>query len=247
MNDEISDFIGFTPKTIGFLKAIGKNNNSRWFKRHREDYEKCLLGPMKALVMSLGQFMLSIDSDLVVKPAVNKTISRIYRDTRFSKDKRPLRDRMWFTFKRQLENWPDAPAYFFELTSDFYRYGMGFYDASPTTMRKFRTYIDENKNFLKEIGFSKVKGFFDVEGEEYKRAIGEDKSRDIRIFYRRKNVYLIRNEKIPGKLFSGKLLGELSEGFKMLEPLYSVFWKLKFMNVDDKKEKLYHPNSSFDW
>jgi hypothetical protein len=55
-------------------------------------------------------FMLSIDPYFDVHPAINRTISKIYRDTRFSNDKSPFKTTMWITFKRPEKNWKDAPA-----------------------------------------------------------------------------------------------------------------------------------------
>ncbi len=57
-----------------------------------------------------------------VSPQINRTISRIYRDTRFSKDKSPYKTTMWVTFKRPVKEWQNAPAYFFEITLESYRY-----------------------------------------------------------------------------------------------------------------------------
>lgn len=92
-------FSGFSPKTLKFLRGLKTNNNKAWFQAHRADYEKYVLQPLRDLVIDLGDFMLDIDPFFEITPSVNKTISRIYRDTRFSKDKSPFRSTVWFTFK----------------------------------------------------------------------------------------------------------------------------------------------------
>mgnify|MGYP001567660317 CR=1 FL=1 len=58
------------------------------------------------------------------------------KDTRFSKDKSPFKCTMWITFKRPNKEWKGAPAYFFEIPTESYRYGMGFYSAGKETMDK---------------------------------------------------------------------------------------------------------------
>ena len=93
-------FKGLSSKAFRFLKEIRTHNEKAWFEAHRTDYERHLLEPLRDLVTDLSDFMLDIDLSFEVAPAVGKTISRIYRDTRFSKDKSPLRDCMWITFKR---------------------------------------------------------------------------------------------------------------------------------------------------
>jgi uncharacterized protein (TIGR02453 family) len=171
----------------------------------------------------LGDFMLDIDMRFEITPAVNKTISRIYRDTRFSSDKSPFRSTVWITFKNRKKDWTTRVCgYFFELSVDSYRYGMGFYDAAPAIMSKFRQVIDENpKEFLKAISFFDKQKIFVLEGEKYKRIIDENKPEKIQHWYQRKNMYLVCNRKIDDTLFSSKLVDDLISGFGLIAPFYN--------------------------
>ena len=109
-------FQGFSRKAFKFLKDLKANNDKRWFEAHRADYEQYLLQPLRDLVTDISDFMLGIDLSFEVAPTVNKTISRIYRDTRFSKDKSPFRDCMWIVFKRPAKNWSNwSIGYFLEI------------------------------------------------------------------------------------------------------------------------------------
>jgi uncharacterized protein (DUF2461 family) len=101
--EEGRKFKGFSPKTLKFLRGLKANNSKAWFQAHRADYEEYALQPLRYLVTDLGDFMLDIDPYFEITPSVNKTISRIYRDTRFSKDKSPFRSTVWFTFKNQKQ------------------------------------------------------------------------------------------------------------------------------------------------
>ncbi len=165
--------------------------------------------------------MLTIDGAFNVQPAVNKTISRIFRDTRFSKDKSLFRGNMWLTFKRNSENWKDEPVYFFELFPDWYRYGMGFYNASRETMDQFRLTIDRNPtHFLSAIEFFSKQHLYELQGENYKRGIPNSHPQEIQPWYQKKSFYLVCNKKIDERLFSAKLVEELCFAFNMLKPLY---------------------------
>jgi uncharacterized protein (TIGR02453 family) len=172
--------------------------------------------------------MLDIDPRFEIEPAVNKTISRIYRDTRFSKDKSPFRSTVWFTFMNRKKDWTTRVCgYFFELSVDSYRYGMGFYNAAPAIMSKFREQIDENpKEFLKAISFFTKQQTFVLEGEKYKRIIDKSKAENIQHWYQRKNMYLVCNRKIDDTLFSGKLVDDLIFGFDMIAPFYHYVQKI---------------------
>ncbi|MFQ6083392.1 MAG: DUF2461 domain-containing protein [Candidatus Aminicenantia bacterium] len=222
-------FNGFSPKTLDFLRNLKANNNKIWFEQHKQDYQKYLLEPLQNLVTDLGKFMLAIDPYFEIRPAVNKTISRIYHDTRFSKDKSPYKSTMWITFKRPSKDWKDAPAYFFEISSDSYRYGMGFYSASPDTMYRFREMIDKKpKEFLKAIAFYSKQQVFVLEGDKYKRILDENKPEEIQNWHQRRNLYLVCNRKIDNCLFSRELIDDLIFGFGLIAPFYHYLWKMKF-------------------
>jgi uncharacterized protein (TIGR02453 family) len=227
-DEEERKFNGFSPKTLKFLRGLKANNNKVWFQAHRNEYEEYVLGPLRDLVTDLGDFMLDIDPRFEITPAVNKTISRIYRDTRFSKDKSPFRSTVWFTFKNRKKDWTThVCGYFFELSVDSYRYGMGFYDAAPAIMSKFREMIDEKpKEFNKAISFFAKQRTFVLEGEKYKRIIDKSKPEAIQNWYQRKNMYLVCNRKIDDTLFSRKLVDDLIFGFNMIAPFYRYLQRI---------------------
>ncbi len=215
-------FHGFSRKALSFLKSIRTHNDKVWFQAHRAEYEQYLLQPLRDLVTDLADFMLGIDLSLEVAPAVNKTISRIYRDTRFSKDKSPLRDCMWITLKRSGKDWARyTPGYFLEINATWYRYGLGFYDAAPDVMAQFRRQLDEDPDaFLKAIDWFDKQDTFALEGETYKRPRGQDQPKPIRTWYEHKSFYLSCNRKIDKAILSGQLADDLMAGFGMTAPLY---------------------------
>ncbi len=221
-------FTGFYKETFVFLRSLKANNSKKWFDLHKNDYHEFLLNPLKSLVSDLSGFMLTIDPYFEVSPAVNKTISGIYRDTRFTKDKSPYKTTSWITFKRPKKDWKDSPAYFFELSSDSYRFGMGLYSASPNTMRLFREAIDENpKEFNKAISFYGRQDVFHIEGDQYARIMDKRKSSEILDWHQRKNLYLVCNNNVDEKLFSKELVGNLASSFSLLEPLYQYLLEVR--------------------
>lgn len=229
MLDEDIKFKGFSKDTLKFLKSLKMNNNKKWFEKHRADYQEYVLEPLRNLVTDLGEFMLAIDPRFEITPIINKTISRIYRDTRFSRDKSPFRSTVWITFKNQNKDWTTlVSGYFFELSVNSYRYGMGFYNAAPAVMSKFREMIDENpEEFLKAISFFDKQNVFVLEGEKYKRIFDKSKPEKIQNWYQRKNMYLVCNRKIDNALFNHELVNDLAAGYKMIAPLYHYFHKIK--------------------
>lgn len=220
-------FRGFTPETIEFLKDLRMNNDKAWFELHRKRYENALLQPMTELVSELGEFMTDkIDPFLMTTPP-NKIISRIHRDTRFSKDKSPFKTTVWLTFKRPSEAWQSDPGFFFEIGPDLYRYGMGFFSASKETMDRWRALIDAKPKAFTEIIAFVDKSSFLIEGEVYKKPMGTGHPDIIQPWYGRKNLYLVRNCPINGRLFDPGLAGTLQDGFELLAPIYHLMWRAK--------------------
>jgi uncharacterized protein (TIGR02453 family) len=225
--DQPYQFKGFTPEALQFLGDIRFYNSKSWYEEHKPDYRRLLLTPFQNLVGDLSGFMLSIDAQFITTPAVDKTISRIYRDTRFSKDKSLYRDSMWFTFKRAVKDWKEVPVYFFELSPEGYRYGMGFYSAPKAFMDRFRARIKAKpKPFLKVISFLNQSSSFVIEGERYKRNHGGDLPVELRDWFQYKSFSIISNHQIDRVLFSDQLVEELKLRFEMMGPLYYYLWEM---------------------
>jgi len=227
MDTQNNQFEGFSEETLDFLKNVREKNSKTWYQKNKERYRKDLLEPFQDLVMALSGAMLTIDPYFEIRPLVTKTISRIYRDTRFSKDKSLFKRNMWITFKRPIKEWRDAPAYFFELSPDSYRYGMGYYSASRTSMDRLRGSIDKNpKEFQKVVSFFENQNRFKLEGDRYKRFINNENPEEIQDWYQRKSFYLVCNNTIDQVLFSSALVDVLLKNYFVLKPLYQYLINL---------------------
>jgi uncharacterized protein (TIGR02453 family) len=229
-----SPFTGFSPGALAFFEELAANNRKAWFEAHRAGYETLLLAPLKALVAALADRVLAIDDDLVTMPAVDRTISRINRDTRFSRDKSPYKTCLWITFKRYRPDWKDNPCFFFEIRADGYRYGMGFYSASRQTMDRLRQFIEARPDLFREaVAWLAAQDRFVVEGESYKRPLHPDLPQDLQDWHRRRNLYLVCNRPPDGRLFSDGIVEDLSTGFAQLAPLYHLLWQLRLAQSYD--------------
>jgi uncharacterized protein (TIGR02453 family) len=223
-----NSFNGFPGETLHFLNELHLNNNKTWFEANRERYRSVVQAPFIELGHALIEAMEKIDPEFELRP--EKIISRIHRDTRFARDKSPYRSNVWITYKRQQKDWMEAPAFFFELMSDSYRYGMGFYSAGSSTMNTYREIISlKRAEFEKIISSISKNGIFTVEGEVYKRKIPNDLPENFQEWYQKKNLYLMCSRDIGDELFTGKIAETLVSGFRILEPLYKFLWSLKLI------------------
>ena len=94
-----------------------------------------------------------IDGEFITEPRVDKTISRIWRDTRYTHDPSLYRENMWIIFKRGRMHTTEFPGIYFEITPDGFGYGCGFYHASTSYMNTLRKSILEAPRFSNCPGF----------------------------------------------------------------------------------------------
>jgi uncharacterized protein (DUF2461 family) len=78
-------FLGFSPETLVFYSELAINNNKAWFDAYRKDYDNCVLEPSREFVIAIGERLRELAPKVMADPRINKSIFRIYRDTRFSK------------------------------------------------------------------------------------------------------------------------------------------------------------------
>ena len=88
-------FCGFKPEAYIFLTELGFNNNKQWMDENRWRYKEYVYKPLCRLGEMLLPTMLDIDSEF--NPRLTTIVSRINRDTRYSKNKLPYRSGMYCT------------------------------------------------------------------------------------------------------------------------------------------------------
>jgi uncharacterized protein (TIGR02453 family) len=89
-------FTGFRPEAIQFLADLAANNDRSWFQPRKADYEQLLKEPMEALVSALA--IRFAERGLPLRADPRRSIFRIYRDTRFAKDKSPYKTNVGASF-----------------------------------------------------------------------------------------------------------------------------------------------------
>lgn len=216
--------VHFSPKTLDFLFENRMHNSKTWFDEHKEEYHSLVFEPLRDLVEYLTPTALFIDPHLTTEARVDKTISRIRRDTRFSHDKSLYRDNMWFIFRRGKMHGTSVPSLYFEITCDGYSYGSGFYCASTgymDTMRKL--VLKEDPLYLKAQNALEKNPVFHLEGECYKRPHYKEKPEEMRNWLERRNICASADSADFDLLFSDRLAETLRQGLLAVAPLYDFF------------------------
>jgi uncharacterized protein (TIGR02453 family) len=137
-----SGFGGFSPDVIEFFRGLDRNNKRDWFQPRKEIYEAKVKEPMREMVGALNGVMASFAPGHVTDP--DKAIYRIYRDTRFSKDKTPYKTHIAAHFKPRNLAQAEGAGYYFAVSHKEVAVGGGMYMPSPPTLLAVRTHLAQN-------------------------------------------------------------------------------------------------------
>lgn len=211
----------FSEESVKFLFENRVVDSKAWFLEHRADYERLVLDPLRELVTALEPTIKEIDPLLICEPKVGRSISRIYRDTRFSRDKSIFRDVMWCVFIRDKKLYNGLPGFWFEFSPRIFRYGCGYYQASAESMEAMRDMIiaDEKSYKTAKKAFDK-QSVFQLGDSKYKRSHYPDQPPEKREWLDQRSLDFITESDDFDLLFSDALADKLAADFKLLVPMY---------------------------
>jgi uncharacterized protein (TIGR02453 family) len=169
-DDFYPPFDGFPDTMIPFFKKLKRNNNREWFAKHKEEFEDTVKFPMQCFIASIAPLFAEFAPEFDVHP--KRSIFRIYRDTRFSKDKTPYKTHAAAHFV--LKGMPKGlvgSGYYFHIEPGEVFLGAGIYIPDGTQIKKIRAALDTHgKEFLAIINEKKfVKRFGTLKGDTLKR------------------------------------------------------------------------------
>jgi uncharacterized protein (TIGR02453 family) len=173
--------------------------------------------------------MKEIDSQFMTVPS--KLISRVRRDTRFSKDKTLYRDNVWLVFLRDRSQMSTSPCFWFELSQKGSSYGVGYYGAATCSMANMREMIlKSHPSFLSALKCYESQDTFVIGGEMYKRSKFPEQPENLKSWLDRKNIYFECVQNDFKLAFSKELPDILKKGFKELKPIYDFLCVVESCN-----------------
>ncbi len=162
-------FETFPEEGVTFLRKLKRNNNREWFSRNKEVYEEFVKLPMQGLIASLRTPMAELAPEIRVDP--KKNIFRIYRDTRFSKNKTPYKTHVAAIFHPK-GHWQSSAGFYLHIEPEGIYVGGGIYMPDGQQLKKLRRAIAEHgKEFTSIVESKGFRKMFDgLEGEKLQRA-----------------------------------------------------------------------------
>jgi uncharacterized protein (TIGR02453 family) len=135
-----SPFGGFSRELIGFLASLKADNERAWFDAHRADYETHFKEPARDFVAAISGRLDEIAEGLEAVPKIGRSIHRINRDTRFSKDKTPYTPWLHFVFWRGAKP-AGSSGFHFVIGPEHVGAGVGNWAFSPAQLDRYRAAV----------------------------------------------------------------------------------------------------------
>lgn len=135
----------FTKGTFDFLSALAANNKREWFDAHKQDYEVMVRTPALNFISDIAAELSMIAPRFRALPKkVGGSLMRVYRDTRFGKDKRPFKTNIGIQFRHEMGKDVHAPGYYLHIEPGDCFVGAGIWRPDAGTLGRIRDSIVEN-------------------------------------------------------------------------------------------------------
>jgi uncharacterized protein (TIGR02453 family) len=219
-----SKFPGFSPDALTFLRNLQRNNRREWFQPRKEKYVALIKAPMMELVGCLNEEMASFAPNYVTPP--QKAIYRIYRDTRFSKDKTPYKTHISCIFPRVTAVKREGAVFYFHFTAKELLIFGGVYGPEREELMAYRALIQERYQELENIlSNKKLRTMLGtLQGEAMTRMPkGYPVDHPAESLLRQKQWYLDSTLDVS-VVTSARLVPELAKRFELMAPF------VEFMN-----------------
>ena len=217
-------FTGFSEETIRFFLDLKFHNSVSYFHENHARYLEDVQRVFYDMITDLAPDMLKIDPDMEIRPY--KCLSRIHRDTRFTKDKSPYRDHLWFLFRHAGEPRDRSLFFYFELGPDRLGWGMGFWGENRAVYDSFRKHIcsDPESILLLIDNLEMERRKMILGGSIYKKmTVPPGIPAALQRWYLAKEFYICKENPDFRWIYSDRIVKEVRKDFKTLAPLYRLF------------------------
>ena len=209
---------GITRESL-FLFADNRFRDSReFYEEHKEELKQGLTVPMRQIAAEVGSKLYPLDPMMQLIPT--KMVSRIRRDTRYSKDKLLYRDNMWIMFMRDKHQWDCYPCFWFEVEQTGYSMGIGTFGSCPGLMETYRKALRERpEEYLKIVKKIEKSGAM-MYGQQYKK-LPAGCPDGLEKYYISKSVGFIKYFPDLDDLKDEKIINIILKEYKLYAPLYT--------------------------
>jgi uncharacterized protein (TIGR02453 family) len=217
----------FVPETLAFLEALAANNNREWFKDNKSRYEEQVLDVALRFIQSMQDPLADIAPHFVATPTrVNGSLMRVYRDTRFSKNKIPYKTNIGIQFRHEQARDVHSPGYYVHIDTKQVFVGVGMWRPESDALRGIRERIAARPGeWTRAVSDSKFKRHFRLGGESLTRPPrGFDKGHELIVDIKRKSFIAIE-DMATSECTKAQFQRKVETAFKAAEPFMRFLCK----------------------
>lgn len=221
---EAPQFQGFPHQTVEFLRNLAANNSRDWFNSHKEEFEHHLMDPAREFTVAMGARLQELSPGTIADPRIDKSIFRIYRDTRFSKDKSPYKTHLGVFFRNGDRAKMECPGFYFHLEPPTLMLGVGMHCFSKPTMEAYREAVvdpKDGKALRKALETIAQRGDYEFGVKHYKRTPrGYDPKHENADLLLNNGLTAMCSSEIPDELHAPEIIDYCYTRFKDMAPIH---------------------------
>lgn len=217
----------FKPETIKFLRELQKNNNRDWFNANKSRYEEQVLDIALNFIQSMHDPLKDIAPHFTAIPKrMGGSLMRVYRDTRFSKNKLPYKTNVGIQFRHEQAKNVHAPGFYVHIDPDDVFLGAGMWMPESEPLRRIRQRIaDKPAEWRGAKGDATFVRHFKLGGSSLTRPPrGFDKEHPMIEDIKRKSFIAIKNMS-HDDLLSPQFQRKVETAFKAAKPYMQFLCK----------------------
>src|SRR5215471_7277570 len=132
----------FSPEALTFLRQLKRHNDREWFAKNKARYQASIVEPALLFIGDFAPHLYEISSFFVADARSSRgSLFRIYRDTRFSVDKRPFKTHVGIHFSHASGKDAHAPVFYLHLEPDNCFAAAGVWHPDSRALTKIRMAI----------------------------------------------------------------------------------------------------------
>ncbi len=226
-------FDGFPKELVTFYQNLSQNNNRDWFNEHKDIYKQHVIAPAQDFVRAMGERLRELSPNIVADTRTSGagSIFRIYRDTRFSKDKTPYKTFLGILFwegnRKKVEN----SGFYFHLTPSKLMLAAGMHVFPRPLLEAYRDAVvhpQHGSALVQAVEQVSARGSYQIGRHHYKRIPrGYDATHENADFLLNNGLYASVESDIPEELYIEDILDYCFERFKDMYPIHQ--WLLAMM------------------
>ena len=134
----------FNNNTFRFLDELAANNNRNWFEANKKNYELLVREPALTFIEEMAPLLDNFAPAFRAEPRkIGGSLMRVYRDTRFLRDKTPYKTNIGIQFRHQLGKDVHAPGFYLHIATDECFFAAGCWHPDTDALSGIRNLILE--------------------------------------------------------------------------------------------------------